>query len=108
MICSLSDTKRERRPSHCDEIRLFRSSPRLARATAAEHPTMPPPAMTMSALSRVSELLILVEVTVEILGRVAASTRRDGPQRALIITELTITAEAKLNLLSFLQRKSLL
>ena len=64
---------------------------------------MPPPAMTMSAVSWVLEL-IMWEVTTDILGRGVASPRRARPHRPLIITEVRITAvERRLNLLSFLQ-----
>ena len=79
--------------------------PRFARATAAELPTIPPPAMTMSAVSLVLELIMCEEVTTDILGRGVTSPRRAWPHRALIITEVRITEEVerRLNLLSSLQ-----
>ena len=80
--------------------------PKFARATAAELPTIPPPAMTMSAVSLVLELIMCEEVTTDILGRgVTSPRRRAWPHRALIITKVRITEEVerRLNLLSSLQ-----
>ena len=49
--------------------------PRLARARAAEHPTIPPPAMTMSASSRGLELIMRELTMGDILGRGDTSAR---------------------------------
>ena len=70
--------------------------PRLARARAAEHPTIPPPAMTMSASSRGLELIMRELTMGDILGRGDTSARA---HTALIIAVVTITECKNLNLL---------